>query len=119
MEHRLPVRIRRPLVRTGTDLLGLVKHPASVEVGYFRETFDRPFVGTTRWDDNDAEPSADMWATQDESGESIVDLYRKARAHTDAINDSLDLDSKGRVRWWSEDRQNATLHLHRDKPRRR
>ena len=60
-----------------------------------------------------------MWATQGESGESIVDLYRKAWAHTDATNDSLDLDSKGRVPLWPEDRQNATLHLHRDKSRRR
>ena len=31
--------IRRPLTPTGTNLLGLVKHVASVELGYFGETF--------------------------------------------------------------------------------
>jgi hypothetical protein len=28
--------IRRPLLRTGTNLLGLVKHQAAAELGYFR-----------------------------------------------------------------------------------
>jgi hypothetical protein len=31
--------IRRPLVPTGTNLLGLVKHQAGVELGYFGDTF--------------------------------------------------------------------------------
>jgi hypothetical protein len=35
--------IRRPLTPTGTNLLGLVKHIASVELGYFGDTFGRPF----------------------------------------------------------------------------
>lgn len=34
--------IRRPLVPTGTNLLGLVKHLAGVELGYFGDTFGRP-----------------------------------------------------------------------------
>ena len=33
---------RRPLTPTGTNLLGLVKHVASVELGYFGEVFGRP-----------------------------------------------------------------------------
>ena len=35
--------VRRPLVPTGTNLLGLVKHVASCEIGYFGDTFGRPF----------------------------------------------------------------------------
>lgn len=35
--------IRRPLTRTGTNLLGLVKHLALWEARYFGEVFDRPF----------------------------------------------------------------------------
>jgi hypothetical protein len=35
--------LRRPLTPTGTNLLGLVKHVALVESGYFGETFGRPF----------------------------------------------------------------------------
>ncbi|MDP9181623.1 MAG: DinB family protein, partial [Actinomycetota bacterium] len=38
--------IRRPMVRTGTNLLGLIKHLAGVEGGYFGVTFDRPFGET-------------------------------------------------------------------------
>ena len=34
--------VRRPLTLTGTNLLGLVKHLASVELGYFGDTFKRP-----------------------------------------------------------------------------
>ena len=35
--------VRRPMTPTGTNLLGLVKHVASVEAGYLGETFGRPF----------------------------------------------------------------------------
>ena len=41
--------IRRPLVPTGTNLLGIVKHVCSVGVGYFGEVFDRPFLEPTRY----------------------------------------------------------------------
>lgn len=34
--------VRRPMVPTGTNLLGIVKHVATVELGYFSEVFDRP-----------------------------------------------------------------------------
>jgi uncharacterized damage-inducible protein DinB len=41
--------VRRPLVPTGTNLLGLVKHLASVEAGYFGVTFGRPFDEPMPW----------------------------------------------------------------------
>src|SRR5256885_8390733 len=70
---------RRPMVRTGTNLLGLVKHMANVEMGYFGLTFDRPFDGPLPWtEDGEPELNADMWATAEESREEIVDLYRRA-----------------------------------------
>ena len=34
--------IRRPMTPTGTSLLGLVKHCAGVECGYFGAVMDRP-----------------------------------------------------------------------------
>lgn len=52
--------VRRPLVPTGTNLLGLVKHVASVEAGYLGDTFARPFGEPLPWLDEDAEPNADM-----------------------------------------------------------
>ena len=76
--------VRRPLTPTGTNLLGLVKHVASVEAGYFGETFGRPFGEPLPWFDDGAEPNADMWATADESREDIVGLYQRAWAHSDA-----------------------------------
>src|SRR5213083_2107463 len=76
--------VRRPLVPTGTNLLGLVKHVAWVEAGYFGEIFGRPFTDPMIvWSDDD-EPNTDMWARPDETTEQIVDLYRRVWAHSDA-----------------------------------
>lgn len=102
--------IRRPLTPTGTNLLGLVKHLASVEVGYFGETFGRPAALPLPWFDEGAEVNADMWATPDESREDIVGLYRKVWAHADATITELPLDAVGHVPWWPEERREVTLH---------
>ncbi|MCW6007031.1 DinB family protein [Micromonospora sp. CPCC 205371] len=102
--------IRRPLVPTGTNLLGLVKHVASVAAGYFGECFGRPFGEPLPWLDDDAEPNADMWATADESREQIIGLYRRAWAHADATIDATPLDAIGEVAWWPPERRRPTLH---------
>src|SRR5919199_1461830 len=102
--------VRRPMVPTGTNLLGLIKHVASVELGYFGETFDRPSDEPLPWLDDDAEPNADMWATADESREMIVGLYHRVWAHSDVTISALPLDAIGRVPWWPEDRSEVTLH---------
>jgi Protein of unknown function (DUF664) len=102
--------IRRPMVPTGTNLLGLVKHVASVELGYFGETFGRPFDEALPWFDEDAEPNADMWATADESRDYVVELYHRSWTHSDATIDSLSLDEIGHVPWWPEGRSEVTLH---------
>jgi uncharacterized damage-inducible protein DinB len=101
---------RRPLTRTGTNLLGLVKHLAGVEAGYFGEVFDRPFGEPLPWMEDDAEPNADMWATADESREDLTALYRRVWSHADATITELDLEATGRVPWWPEDRRVVTLH---------
>jgi hypothetical protein len=104
--------IRRPLVPTGTNLLGLLKHLAWVEWGYFGLAFDRPMPDTPEWfTDDDDEPNIDMWATADESREQIVALYRQVTAHADETITTLDLDATGRVPWWSAERREASLHL--------
>ncbi len=100
--------VRRPMVRTGTNLLGLVKHMSGVEAGYFGEVFDRPFDEPLPW--MGAEPNADMWATADESREQIVSLYQRVWTHSDTTIGSLDLDAIGRVPWWPQDRSQVTLH---------
>jgi hypothetical protein len=100
--------VRRPLTPTGTNLLGLVKHLAAMELAYFSAVFDRPFEVPGPWFGPDAEPNADMYATADESPEYIVGLYRDSCALSDVTIEALPLDAVGHVPWWTEPR--ATLH---------
>jgi uncharacterized damage-inducible protein DinB len=104
--------IRRPLVPTGTNLLGLLKHAACVELGYFGATFgrpaDEPMEAATLA--SDAEPNSDMWATAGESREEIVSFYRRAWTHADATIEALPLDALGSVPWWPAERAEVTLH---------
>jgi hypothetical protein len=100
--------IRRPLVPTGTNLLGLIKHLAGVELGYFGDTFGRPSPDSLPWDE--ADPNSDMWATAAESRDVITARYRRAWAHADATIDALALDAVGHVPWWPPERSEVTLH---------
>jgi uncharacterized damage-inducible protein DinB len=101
--------VRRPLVPTGTNLLGLVKHLAMVDAGYFGETFGRPFSEPLiHWDDD--EFNADMYATATESRQQIEDLYRRVWAHSDATIEELPLDALGQVPWWPAESREVPLH---------
>lgn len=99
---------RRPLTGTGTNVLGLVKHVASVQVGYLGEVFGRPSPRALPWYADGAEPDGDMWVPADESCASVLDLWEHSAAHADATVDTLALDAEGEVPWWSEPR--VTLH---------
>ena len=101
--------IRRPLVPTGTNLLGLVKHVASTEAGYLGDVFGRPFPEELPWLDDSAEPNSDMWATADESRDDIVALYRRVWKSSDATVAALPLDAPGVVPWWREETRDVTL----------
>jgi uncharacterized damage-inducible protein DinB len=109
MEGLSEYDIRRPLTRTGTNLLGIVKHVASVELGYFGEVFGRRADIELPWLDDDAEPNADMWATPDQSRAEIVELYRRSWQLADDAIEALPLDAPGRVPWWG-DKGAVTLH---------
>jgi hypothetical protein len=101
---------RRPLTPTGTNLLGLVKHLASMEYAYLGESFGRPAPEVLPWvEDGSIWDGADMWARPDESREYVVGLYRRACAHSDQTVAVLDLQSPGTVAHWPEDRRNTTL----------
>jgi hypothetical protein len=105
--------IRRPMTPTGTNLLGLVKHCAGVECQYFGEVVDRPFPGWHDLDwreDDDAELSGHMYATEAESRAQVTDFYRRVWAHDDASIEVLALDARGTVPWWPEERRHPTLH---------
>ena len=100
--------VRRPLVPTGTNLLGLVKHLTCVKLGYFGPVFGRPMGQPNLWFDDSAEDNADLFARADESRRRIIAGYRRACATADATIEALDLDSPGVVPWWGN--QPVTLH---------
>ncbi|MER7579641.1 DinB family protein [Kitasatospora sp. NPDC097691] len=99
---------RRPLTATGTNLLGLVKHVATVEARYFGEVFDRPSPEPLpRWQDHSA--GSDLWATEDETRDQIIAFYRRTWEHSDATINELPLDAPGHVPWWPEPHPNTNL----------
>jgi len=103
---------RRPMTSTGTNLLGLVKHLAGLEFGYLGESFGHPARETMSWiEDGSICEGADMWAKPDESSEYIIGLYRRACAHADRVINALDLDARGLVAHWPEDRRETTLDV--------
>lgn len=94
--------LRLPRTPTGTNLLGLVKHCALMEHGYFGESLGRdPGIAVPVYD-YDEDPNADLYATPDESAASIVDLYRRVAAYVDATLAELPPDTPARVPWWGD-----------------
>ncbi|MET1134341.1 MAG: DinB family protein [Aeromicrobium sp.] len=94
---------RRPLTPTGTNLMGLVKHLAIVELEYvascagYASDLGTPWETTTGKDDN-----SDLWLTADESAQQWIDLYVAVGEHTARACAALPQDSPARVPWWGE-----------------
>ena len=89
--------VRRPLVRSGTNLLGIVKHLTSVELGYFGPVFGRPMGQSNLWFEDGVEDNADLFVRSDETRQAIVGNYRKACATSDATIEALETDAPGSV----------------------
>lgn len=79
--------VAKPLVPSGTSLLGLVKHLAWVEDWWFSD-----FIGGERpeypWSDTD--PDADFRIEADDSIESVTQLYAEAVARSNAVIDAAE-----------------------------
>ena len=104
--------VRRPLTATGTNLIGLVKHVAVWESRYFGLVFSRPFPESLpQWDDEAAQ-STDFWATERETRDDIVGLYRRVWEHTDATINGLAIDALGYVPWWHEEVKLFNIMVH-------
>src|SRR6476620_8065482 len=84
--------VRRPMVPSGTNLVGLVKHLANAEYGWFCETFGRPTEPLT---DISGDPEADMRAAEGEATDEIVAFYQRAWAAADAAIHELSLEGTG------------------------
>jgi hypothetical protein len=102
--------VRRPLVPSGTNLLGLVKHVAAVASGYFGECLGRPFPEPVPWYDDGEHPNADLFVKAGETRDDIFGFWDRAWKHADTTIDELSLDAKGHVPWWG-DRSETTLHM--------
>ena len=83
--------LRRPMVPSGTNLLGMLKHLAAVEYGWFLLHFDREVPEPLPFDDADG----DMRVAADETTQDIFDFYDRARSACDAVIEELDLDTVG------------------------
>jgi uncharacterized damage-inducible protein DinB len=90
--------LRRAMTSSGTNLLGLVKHLAAVEYGWFCETFGRE-TEPMPFDEDD--PDADLRVEPDETTQDILAFYARARAASDRVIDELDLEATGTA-WFGE-----------------
>jgi hypothetical protein len=101
---------RRPLVPSGTNLLGLVKHLTGIEYVYLGTSVGRPPAAVLPWEaDGSVWEGADLWATPDESTEYLTGLYREACAHSDRSIADLDLDHPAEVPHWAEGHRGTTF----------
>ena len=91
-------QLRRPMVPSGTSLLGLVKHLAAVEYGWFCDTFGRD-AEPLPFDDDD--PDADLRIEPGETTEDVLAFYGRARAAADQAIDELDIEDTGTA-WFGE-----------------
>lgn len=102
--------LRRPLVPSGTNLLGLLKHLSGLEYNYLGECFGRVPPEKLAWvEDGTIWDGADMWPLPSESSEYLIGLYRRACAFADETITTLDLDTPGTVAHWAEGNRDTTL----------
>lgn len=102
--------VRRPMTPTGTNLLGLVKHLAGIELGYLGSCVGRPAPVTLPWyADGSVWDGADMWVRAEETREEILGYYRTARRHADESIAQLPLDAPGHVDWWPAEHRDTTF----------
>lgn len=101
--------LRRPLTSTGSNLLGIVKHQATVELGYFSEVCGRAQPVPTPWMGPNMGFEEDMYATAEQSKEEIFSLYRTAGENTETAVAELGLDAPATVPWWSQDQRRTNL----------
>jgi hypothetical protein len=107
---------RLPRTPTGVSLLGIVKHCAWTEYGYFGDCMGRTTdaiteIPTLTEEDFEEDPQIDWYAKPEESMASIVDLYERVAVFADEAMLSLPPDTPVTVPWWREERRHTTLEL--------
>ncbi|MGH9232734.1 MAG: DinB family protein [Acidimicrobiales bacterium] len=90
--------LRRPMTPSGTNVLGLVKHLAAVEYGWFCEPFGRP-TEPLPFDEDDED--ADLRVDPAETTADVLAFYERARGAADQVIADLDLDDTGTA-WFGD-----------------
>ncbi|MEU6196372.1 DinB family protein [Streptomyces sp. NPDC047061] len=88
-------QLRRPMTPSGTNLLGLVKHLASVEYAWFVASFGGEVEPL--WFDPSTDD--DLIIDPDETTRQIVDFYGRARAAADTVITERPLEALGHPDW--------------------
>jgi len=91
-------QLREPMTPSGMSLLGLVKHLAAVEYGWFCLTFGRE-TEPLPFDLDD--PEADFRIGPDETTAQVMAFYDRACAAADLAIEELPLDAEGQA-WFGE-----------------
>jgi uncharacterized damage-inducible protein DinB len=104
--------LRRPLVPSGTSLLGLVKHLAYVERSWFQGVWDGQEVSLP-WTKED--PDADWRIEPDETTEDVLALYNgecdRSRAIVAAASSLDDIAEHPRRQGWRMSRRWILIHM--------
>ena len=103
--------LRRPLTPTGTNLLGVVKHLASVQAGYFGDVFGRPWPEPMPWLGPEAAINDDLWVLATESSDWVRSFYRRSWQHATETFAVTAIDTTGTVPWWPAERRHPTLGM--------
>lgn len=90
-------QLRRPMTKTSTNLIGIVKHLTGVTAQYLISSFgrDREIFDWERGEEPEFWYGGDMWATPEESTGDLLSAYRRACAAALKSIDTLELDAIG------------------------
>lgn len=101
-------QLRTSPLPSGMTPIGLVKHLASVEYGWFCATFDRPHepLGFDIHDEN-----ADFRVAADEPTADVLAFWSRARAAADEAVAEIDLDTTGTA-WFGDEVSMRWVMIH-------
>lgn len=99
--------IHRPLTSSGTNLLGCssIRRPGrpGTSVSFLA---GRPRT-LPRWGRQHRAQGVDLWATEEEPREAIIDFYRRVWEHLDATISALNIHAMRALRTYSHDPMRA------------
>lgn len=102
--------LTRPMVGSGTNLLGLIQHLGFIEYGYFVRCLgftvdDRHYDALVESPDE----SADMWVAAETECDEVLAFYQRSIEAANRNIAALPLDAPATVPWWPEGHRDTTL----------